>query len=138
MCNKLIDFQIFKSKERKTTRFYYLKSLLVMLFVLGNSLIYAQSNIISGTVIAEDSGDPLPGVTILVKGTSNGAVSDFDGNYSIDVKTPNAVLAFSYVGFVTQELNVAGQKNINVTLKTSLESLDEVLVIGDGVALINI
>ncbi len=134
MCNKLIDFQIFKSKERKTTRFYYLKSLLVMLFVLGNSLIYAQSNIISGTVIAEDSGDPLPGVTILVKGTSNGAVSDFDGNYSIDVKTPNAVLAFSYVGFVTQEINVAGKKTINVTLKPSLESLDEVVVIGYGTA----
>jgi len=84
--------------------------------------------------VSEDNGMPLPGVNILEKGTTNGAVTDFDGNYSIKVKDANAVLVVSYIGFITQEINVAGKKAINIVLQPNLESLDEVVVIGYGTA----
>lgn len=137
MCNNLIDFLYFKSKEKNALRFRKTKPSLVILFALfafANSYVYGQSTLISGTVTAEDVGGPLPGVTVLVKGTSIGAVTDFDGNFSFDAKTPNPILVFSYVGYVTQEINTAGKKNISVNLKPDLESLDEVVVIGYGTA----
>jgi len=103
----------------------------IFCFTFFNS--FAQSISVSG-VISEDNGMPLPGVNILEKGTTNGAVTDFDGNYTIKVKDANAVLVVSYIGFVTQEINVAGKKSINVVLLPNLESLDEVVVIGYGTA----
>lgn len=106
---------------------------LFMGLLMGNE-IYAQNGpTISGT-IAEQGGMPLPGVTILEKGTKNGATTDFDGKYSIKVLNSNAILLISYVGFETQEIKVAGKNIINVVLKTDLQSLDEVVVIGYGTA----
>lgn len=137
MCNKLIDILIFKSKDREAIRFYSIKYYLFALFVslaFCNPSLYAQSTTVSGTIMDGDLGGPLPGVTVLVKGTSTGTVSDFDGNFSLQVNNPNATLVFSYVGYITQEVNVSGKKTINVTLAPSLESLDEVVVIGYGTA----
>ncbi|MCK7589075.1 TonB-dependent receptor [Subsaxibacter sp. CAU 1640] len=111
------------------------KPSLIVLFLLltfNNSVVFAQNTTVTGTVTAEDIGGPLPGVTVLVKGTSNGAVTDFDGNYTLNVTTSNAILVFSYVGYITQEVNIGTSKTINVDLKPSLESLDEVVVIGYG------
>lgn len=89
---------------------------------------------ISGTVTSADDNMGIPGVNVLVKGTSNGAVTDFDGNYSISAPS-NAVLVFSYLGFVTQEITIeANTTLINVTLESDLTSLDEVIVVGYGVA----
>ncbi|MDT0677654.1 SusC/RagA family TonB-linked outer membrane protein [Autumnicola musiva] len=107
---------------------------LLLLFVIifaGNSL-YAQTTDISGTVTAEDSGGPLPGVTVLEQGTSNGTVTDFDGNYSINVSGPDATLVFSYVGFQTLEVNVNERGTIDVSLQIDQNSLDEVVVVGYG------
>jgi TonB-dependent starch-binding outer membrane protein SusC len=101
----------------------------IFCFTFFNS--FAQNISISGTV-AEESGMPLPGVNILEKGTKNGAVTDFDGNYSIKLTNASAILVVSYIGFETQEINVAGNKTINIVLKPNLESLDEVVVIGYG------
>lgn len=83
-------------------------------------------------VITEVTKDPLPGVNIIEKGTKIGAITDFDGKFSIKVSKPDATLVISYIGFETQEIKIAGKKTINIVLKQNLESLDEVVVVGYG------
>ncbi len=107
--------------------------LLLCVFCFTYLSSFAQSVSVNGT-ISEESGMPLPGVNILEKGTQNGAVTDFDGNYAIKLTNANATLVVSYIGFITQEINVAGKKTINIVLQANLESLDEVVVIGYGTA----
>lgn len=103
--------------------------LLGMLF--GNLVVAQNGSLVSGTV-KDEAGQPLPGVNVLEKGTSNGGTTDFDGNFSIKTVNQNTVLEISYVGFKTQEIQVSGSSVINVILKAELESLDEVVVIGYG------
>jgi iron complex outermembrane receptor protein len=88
-------------------------------------------NQISGTIL-DINGIPLPGVNVLEKGTSNGVMTDFDGNYSIAVSTEEAVLMFSSIGFESQEITVGQQSQINLTMVVSIDSLNEVVVIGYG------
>ena len=105
-----------------------LKGLMVFLTMLCTSLIHSQS--VSGTV--SDSSGPLPGASILVKGTTNGAQTDFDGKFTISNVGPNAVLVFTYIGLKTQEVNVAGKTTVNIVLKEDSAELREVVVIGYG------
>lgn len=86
---------------------------------------------VSGTVVDSD-GMPLPGVNVLEKGTSNGVMTDFDGNYSIEVSSPDAILVFSSIGFKTQEFGVGDQTTLDVTMPVSVDALSEVVVIGYG------
>ncbi|MDT0643562.1 TonB-dependent receptor [Zunongwangia sp. F363] len=90
---------------------------------------FAQSTV-TGTVT--DENGPVPGVTVMLKGTSNGVVTDFDGNYTINNVPADGVLVFSFVGFQTKEVPVNGQSQINTTLETDVSSLDEVVVVGYG------
>ncbi len=85
---------------------------------------------ITGTV-TDALGTPLPGVTILVSGTTNGVATDFDGNYSILASQGN-VLEFSYIGFAPQTITVGASSTINVTLQEDTQQLDEVVIIGYG------
>ena len=101
---------------------------MVFLTVLCTSLTYAQE--VSGTV--SDANGPLPGASILVKGTTNGAQTDIDGKYTITNVGANAVLVFSYIGLKSQEITVAGKKSISVVLKEDSAELKEVVVIGYG------
>jgi TonB-dependent starch-binding outer membrane protein SusC len=93
-------------------------------------LCFGQSSV-KGTVSEEDSGLPLPGVNVLVKGTNTGTTTDFDGNYQISAKTGD-VLVFSYVGFSTQEISFNGESTLNVQLAEDASALDEVVLIGYG------
>ena len=86
---------------------------------------------ITGTV-KDENGQPLPGVNILAKGTSNGTQTDFDGNYTILVENSNAILVFSFIGFITQEIAVTNKPVINVSLKEDVAKLDEVVIVGYG------
>ncbi|MFT5790682.1 MAG: TonB-linked SusC/RagA family outer membrane protein [Saprospiraceae bacterium] len=95
------------------------------------NVITKQQAVITGKVVDEE-GNSLIGVTVLVKGTSNGTTTDIDGNYSLDVENATGVLIFSYLGFSTQEVNINSQNIINVTLGESAADLDEVVVIGYG------
>ena len=106
----------------------FLNSLLVLLFFIPSIL--AQSTV-SGTVTDKANALPLPGVNILVKGTSVGTTSDFDGNYTISAKSGD-VIVFSYVGFKTQEITYNGQSKLNVTLTEDAAQLDEIVLIGYG------
>jgi TonB-linked SusC/RagA family outer membrane protein len=107
------------------------KTYLWLVFSLLSGYIMAQTTV-RGVVTDAESGTPLPGVNILELGTTNGASTDIDGNYSITVGA-DAVLQFTYVGFQQQEIAVNNQTAINVMLATDSETLDEVVVIGYGV-----
>ncbi|MBC6998919.1 SusC/RagA family TonB-linked outer membrane protein [Cytophaga sp. FL35] len=115
----------------------YTKSLLglfrvcsIAVFLWGSPLV-AQT--VSGTVSSEEDGMPLPGVTIMEKGTNNGVTTDFDGLYNINLQSENPVLEFSYLGFISQEIAVSGRANINVALETNTQALDEVVVTALGI-----
>jgi len=86
---------------------------------------------ISGSITDKD-GNPLPGATVIEKGTSNGITSDFDGNYELKISNPNATIVVSYIGFDDVEVDVEGQQNINISLVETTESLDEIVVTGYG------
>jgi len=97
-------------------------------FSLENEMVL--QNTVSGT-ITDVTGEPLPGVNVLVKGTTIGTQSDFDGNYTIDVGDGTA-LVFSYIGMLTKEVTVNNQSTLNVILKEDVASLDEVVVVAYG------
>jgi TonB-dependent starch-binding outer membrane protein SusC len=93
---------------------------------------FAQKGEVTGTVTDASDGLTLPGATIVIKGTTQGAITDIDGKYTISVE-PNQVLVVTYVGFATQELIVQPNTTVNVALESSALSLDGVVVIGYGV-----
>lgn len=102
----------------------------ILLFTLP-ALSFGQGKAITGTVISSGDRLPLPGVTIIVKGTSTGATTDLDGNYTINANTGD-VLVFSYVGFKSIEITVDNQTSIDAALVEDTALLDEVVVIGYG------
>ena len=106
-------------------------TLLKSLVVLGAFLSFgiAQAQEVSGTV--SDASGPLPGASVLEKGTTNGTQTDFDGNYTLSVGE-DAVLVVSYIGYKTQEVSVNGRSTINFTLEEDAEALEEVVIIGYG------
>ena len=91
-----------------------------------------QQIFVSGVVIDAITAQPMPGVNILVKGTLVGAQTDVDGKFKLPLPTTNSVISFSFIGYNTQEITYAGQLILNINLAPSLESLDEVVVIGYG------
>jgi iron complex outermembrane receptor protein len=103
----------------------------MLLLVSGSLTALAQELVIKGKVTSADDGAPIPGVNILEKGTTNGAVTDGDGNYSVSVKS-NATLVYSFIGYATQEVAVGTQTTINISLKTDAVALQEVVVVGYG------
>ncbi|WP_031427525.1 SusC/RagA family TonB-linked outer membrane protein [Flavimarina sp. Hel_I_48] len=110
-----------------------MKQLLLLCIFLFSAIVGAeglQAQTVTGT-ISEPSG-PLPGANVLVKGTTNGATTDFDGNYTINDVPAGAILVFSYVGFAQLEVPVNGQSTINATLEEDSNTLDEVVLIGYG------
>lgn len=91
-----------------------------------------QSNIVKGKIV-DNAGEPMIGVNVLVKGTTNGAITDFDGSYSLaDVKETD-VLVVTYIGYLTQEIKVGKRSVINIIMKDDTQALEEVVVVGYGV-----
>jgi TonB-linked SusC/RagA family outer membrane protein len=108
----------------------FFKSSLFLLFMLPMSFFAQQS--LSGSVTESATGLPVPGVNIIVKGTSNGTTTDFDGNYTINNVKETDVLVYSFLGFISQEIPYTGQATENVLLDESQNALEEVLLIGYG------
>jgi TonB-dependent starch-binding outer membrane protein SusC len=106
--------------------------LLLLAIGIGSYDAYAQSTVVKGKVLSKEDNDGLPGVSIQVKGTTLGTITDADGNFSLDVKDPNATLVVSYIGFLTQEIKVSNQTNFKISLITDTKSLSEVIVRGYG------
>lgn len=93
---------------------------------------YAQSNTITGKVTDEESGEAFPGVTVVVKGTTNGTVTDIDGNYKLTVDEDAGTLVFSFVGYRTEEIAIGGRSVIDLEMSPDVQALSEVVVIGYG------
>lgn len=105
---------------------------LTFLLIMCSFTIYAQNVNVTGTVTEATSGQPLPGVNVLIKDTSRGASTDFDGNFSLTDVPINSVLVFSYLGYQTKEVTVVNDQPLSVLLEEDSQSLDEVVVIGYG------
>ncbi|MEN8789598.1 MAG: carboxypeptidase-like regulatory domain-containing protein, partial [Flavobacteriaceae bacterium] len=105
-----------------------LKSFLLVGAIFCFGLVEAQE--VSGTV--SDVNGPLPGASVVLKGTTTGTQTDFDGNYILSNVDPNGTLVFSYIGYSSQEVGVNGQSTINVVLQEDAQALDEVVIIGYG------
>lgn len=109
------------------------RTLLVLLFsgliLLTNHLAYAQGTTITGKVTSAEDNTGLPGVNVLVEGTPSGTTTDVNGNYSINVP-PQAVLTFSYIGFVSQKIAVGNQATVDVVLRPDVTQLNEVVIAG--------
>ncbi|MEM6783456.1 MAG: carboxypeptidase-like regulatory domain-containing protein, partial [Bacteroidota bacterium] len=101
------------------------------LLLTGASPAFAQQSV-SGVVTDADTGDPLPGVNIIIQGTSTGTVTSLDGEYGLTVPGPEAVLVFSYVGYLTFETVVGSRTDIDVALEEDSALIDEVIVVGYG------
>lgn len=108
-----------------------LRFILMIFFLSCFWTAYGQNRTVTGLVV-DESKLPLAGVTVVVKGTTNGTVTNIDGQYEITLSKNDNVLVFSFIGFVDQEVNVEGKSNIDIVLKTELVGLDEVVVVGYG------
>ncbi|GHE74291.1 SusC/RagA family TonB-linked outer membrane protein [Roseivirga thermotolerans] len=93
---------------------------------------YGQSRTVTGTVTGADDGLALPQVTIMIKGTTNGTTTDFEGNYRLEVPSAETVLVYRFLGYITKEVTVGNQTTINVSLEPDAVSLGEVVVTGYG------
>jgi TonB-dependent starch-binding outer membrane protein SusC len=102
------------------------------LIAITNTTRAVQQNVVSGQVTDARTGESLPGVNVMIEGTMIGTVTNIDGQYSLTVDVPNAVLSYSFVGYTTRRVTVGDQRTINVELSIDLAELDEVVVVGYG------
>ena len=100
-------------------------------FMLFTGVLYAQDQTVSGTVSSDAEG-PLPGVNVLLKGTTTGTVTDLEGNYRLNVPEGGDTLVFSSIGYANQEIAIGGRSTIDVTLGEDIKALEEIVVIGYG------
>ncbi|MBN7816957.1 SusC/RagA family TonB-linked outer membrane protein [Algoriphagus pacificus] len=121
-----------RGRSEKFTLKLPLLMLLLLTFQVSFVNAFQTSNQVTGVVTSDFDGLPIPGVVVLVKGTSQGSVTDVDGKYSIQVPGAESVLIFSLIGFESQEITVGSQSQINVILAESESLLDEVVVVGYG------
>jgi len=108
-----------------------LTTFMTFLLLLCASVAFAQTGTVTGTVL-DQTGDPLIGVNVSVKGTTIGGITDIDGKFSVSQVPANAVLVFSYIGYTTQEITVGNQRSINVRLREDSQGLEELIVVGYG------
>ena len=131
---------LFVSLPEQIKRLNLAMKLITMLFLLVTVQISSvaggittpddpQQKLVTGK-ITDTSGNPLPGVNIVEKGTTNGAISDIDGNFSLTVASPNSVLVCSFIGYSTQEVTVGSQSTLKITLAEAVSALDEIVVVG--------
>ncbi|MDW5287239.1 TonB-dependent receptor [Formosa sp. PL04] len=109
-----------------------LKLAIVTLVMIFTQIGFSQTNTVSG-IVSDESGMPIPGVSVILAESQKGTSTDFDGKYTIENLNSTDQLLFSYIGMTSQTITVGGQATINVTLVESLEALDEIVVVGYGV-----
>lgn len=115
----------------KRTKWCLSRSFLVFIGLFVTMMASAQQFTVKGTV-KDATGEPIIGANVMVKGTSNGTITDIDGNYSISGANSSSVLVFTFIGYKSQEVACKGQHEINVVLAEDSQTLDEVVVVGYG------
>ncbi|WP_255498635.1 TonB-dependent receptor [Dysgonomonas sp. ZJ709] len=98
---------------------------------IGSQSVTQQQNTVSG-VVRDQAGETIPGVSVALKGTSVGTITDVDGAYSINVPNQDAILVFTFIGYLRQEEVVGSRKTLNISMKEDIKEMDEVVVIGYG------
>src|SRR5665648_520189 len=121
----VINFKNQKSNEMKKT--VALIFILCMIF----QLTYAQKRTLTGTVRDKTTNEPLPGVTIIEKGTTNGSITDIDGNFKVSI-APESVIVVSFIGMIPKEIKPGKSTNLVIELETSIQEMSEVVVVGYG------
>ena len=109
----------------------HISILFFVILVITTNMIYAQNTTNISGKISSSIGEPMIGASIMVKGTTNGTITDIDGNFRIEA-SPTATLIISYVGYVTQEVQIADRKSVNIILKEDTGLLEEIVVVGFG------
>jgi hypothetical protein len=104
---------------------------LLSAFLLNTAM--AQDRVVSGKVTSADDGTGLPGVSVLVQGTTKGTATDTNGAYSVSLASGESTLVFSFIGFKTQTIAVSAQSTVDIILETDITALEEVVVVGYGV-----
>ncbi|QCR23161.1 SusC/RagA family TonB-linked outer membrane protein [Pontibacter sp. SGAir0037] len=118
------------NKFLNAKRVYYVA--LLFIFIAQAMPALAQNGLTVSGVVKDESGSVLPGVTVLLKGTSTGSATDTNGSYRLPLQDGGGTLVFSFIGFVTQEVLINNQTEINVILRTDTKTLEEVVVVGYG------
>ncbi len=108
-------------------------SYLLLLFIVSSGAVFAQDKSISGTITDKANGEPMIGVTVVVKGTTIGTVTNYEGYYSFQVPDDATTLVYSFIGYKAQEIAFTGQTLLNIQLESDSENLDEVVVTGYGI-----
>ena len=103
---------------------------IILAFLLSTTILFAQQKVTGVVKSAYD--EPLIGVNVVVKGSTQGTVTDFNGRYSIEVPNNKSVLEFTYIGFVSQQITVGNKSTIDITLVEDSKALEEVVVVGYG------
>ena len=119
------------SMNVKRTKLCLCRSLLLMAGLLFAVASFAQDLTVKGKV-TDTTGETVIGANVTVKGTTNGIITDIDGNYTLSGVKPSSVLVFSFIGYKTQEIPCSGRQEINVVLSEDAQALDEVVVVGYG------
>ena len=110
------------------------KLLLFLIVLMGTYTVFSQTRRITGNVTSAEDGTPIPGVSIVVKGSTIGTITDADGNYSLDIPVATEAIVFSFVGMKTQEVPITSQTTYNVSLQNDVIGVDEVMVVAYGTA----
>lgn len=121
-------------KERETytaARYRFISLMLTLTFLLAGEALFAQSRVVKGEV-KNQAGESIVGASVVEKGTMNGTISDFDGNFQLTVSKPDAVLQVRFIGFIAQEILLEGQSTLTVVLKEDDKQLEEVVIVGYG------
>jgi len=116
---------------KKTSKWKSITCFCFFMLMFCSSMVFAQNNTVSG-IVTDQSGEPLIGVSVVIRGTDRGTVTDIDGGYTLNQVQPQTVLEFSYIGFISQEIAVGDRRTIDVKLAEDMLLIDEVVVVGYG------
>ncbi len=115
---------------KKTLLFHrYIIGIFLMMFLLASNTLFAQNRKITGTV-TDEQNEPLPGVNVVIKGTSSGTTTNINGTFDLEITSSSDVLVFSFVGMISQEISVGNQSNFTITLLPEVQQLSEIIVTG--------
>ena len=142
MCPFFLNYSVFSAGSRKnpknstimkkTIRNHTIYKFLIMGALLWSAQVVLAQVTVSGTITDGADGQGIPGVNVVVRGTTTGVITDLEGNYTITVPGGDAILLFSYVGYLSQEFTVGERTRIDVVMNEDIQALDEVVVIGYG------
>lgn len=135
--NRFVDLKVDGSDVEDVLNNLFVNTDITYTILENNLIVVApkraiQQMQITGTITDASNGDPLPGVNIIIEGTTMGATSDMDGKFIVEVADQNAVLLFSYIGYITERVEISGKSVIDISLVPDITKIDEVVVIGYG------